>query len=89
MTPPIYTQISDAATKVRVQHTHHVRHEILQYLQPSKVDHLGLDVPTVLSKEERGLNSHATARFLIPRQHLEAFEDDPDGYATPHPHPHR
>jgi hypothetical protein len=41
-------------------------------------------MPTNLSKDERGLENHATARFLIPRQHLDAFEKDPDRFVTPH-----
>ena len=85
----IHIQISELAMDKRVQHTYNVQHDILQYLQPSKAEPLGLEVPAILGKEERGLNSHITARFLIPRQHLEAFESDPEGYATLHPMVHR
>ena len=31
--------------------------------------------------EDRGLGSNLTARFLIPHQHLDAFEKDPDRWA--------
>jgi len=73
--------MSRAATNQRAVHTTSIQQEILQYLQPSSTDNLGIIIPGSLSKEERGLQNHATARFLIPRQHLEAFENDPNSYA--------
>jgi len=74
--PP--TQLSKAASGQRGTHTKTVRSEILQHLQPSKDETIGIDIPSSLSQEERGLENHTTARFLIPRQHLDAFEEDPE-----------
>lgn len=76
--------MSDVALAQRAVHTTYIQQEILQFLQPSNVQRLDLDVPAALPREERGLVSHITARFLIPRQHLDAFEKDPDGYVTQH-----
>ena len=70
--------MGNVATARRGTHTHGVKNEILRYLQPKKDVH-SLSMQSNLAKEERGLNSHITARFLIPRQHLEAFESNPDG----------
>lgn len=77
-------QISKSATNQRAIHTTYIQQDILQYLQPSKTEGLGISIPGALTKEERGLENHATARFLIPRQHLEAFENDPDRCAAPY-----
>jgi hypothetical protein len=77
------TQISSGATGKRTVHTTYIQQEIFQYLQPSNEASLGLIIPTTLPKEERGLENHITARFLIPRQYLEAFERDPERSVTP------
>ena len=77
------TQISAAATSKRAVHTTYIQQDILQYLKPSNEVDLGFKIPGGLSKEQRGLENHLTARFLIPRQHLNAFEEDPDGSVTP------
>lgn len=64
---------------MRAVHTTHVKQDILQYLHPSNTEQLvGIAVPASLPRAERGLENHATAWFLIPRQHLDAFERDPD-----------
>jgi len=80
----MHTQLSSAAGGSRAVHTTYVQQEVLHYIQPSNKTGLGFNIPASLSKEERGLESHVTARFLIPRQHLEAFEKDPDRSATLH-----
>jgi len=71
--------MGNVATARRGTHTHGVKNEILRYLQPKK-DVYSLSIQSNLAKEERGLNSYITARFLIPRQHLEAFESNPEWY---------
>lgn len=68
------------ATKQRGTHTNNIKGDILSYLQPSSTESLGYSIPLNLSKEERGLQHHGTARFLIPRRRLEDFEKDPVGY---------
>src|SRR5882762_5044576 len=78
----VYTQLSGSATDRHTIHTNSVGSDILKYLQPSNKDSLGLEVPTVLPREMQGLHSHITAQFLIPRQHLDAFEESPDRYTT-------
>jgi hypothetical protein len=76
-------QISTAAANQRSVHTTYIYQDILQYLRPSKEEGLaGFDIPANLSREERGLENHVTARFLIPRQHLDAFEKDPNRSVT-------
>jgi len=50
------------------------------YLEPSCTETLGYHIPANPPKEARGLHSHITARFLIPRHCLEAFEANPDRY---------
>jgi hypothetical protein len=82
------TQISSTAANARAVHTTSIQQDALQYLRPSNEAKLGFDMPTNLSKDERGLENHATARFLIPRQHLDAFEKDPDRFVTPHHQAH-
>ena len=77
--------MSNAGLNQRSVHITYIQQEILQFLHPSNTQRLNLDVPARLSREERGLASHVTARFLVPRQHLDAFEEDPDGYVTPSP----
>lgn len=77
--------MSSAGVNQRSVHITYIQQEILQFLHPSNTQRLDLDVPARLSREERGLSSHITARFLVPRQHLDAFEEDPDGYVTPYP----
>lgn len=67
------------ATQARVNGTSAVRDVILQYLQPSEGHDLGIAIPVTLPKESRGMEHNATARFLIPRKHLDAFEADPAG----------
>ena len=81
-------QISKAMSSKRAVHTTNVGQDILQYLQPTSEVSLGLNLPGGPTKKERGLNSHITARFLIPRQHLSAFEDDPDRFITVPTTPH-
>jgi hypothetical protein len=71
-------QVSTAATNQRAIHTTYIQQEILQFLQPSNEESLGFNIPANLPKEERGMESHITARFLIPRQHLDAFEKEPE-----------
>ena len=69
--------MSEGATNKRAVDTNKVVNHILQYLQPSPEHTLGIAVPSSLPKEQRGLEHHITGRFLIPRQHLDAFEKDP------------
>jgi len=76
------SQISKAVSAKRAVNTTNVSQDIFQYLQPSNEISLGINIPACLPKTERGLNSHITARFLIPRQHLTAFEKDPDRSVT-------
>ena len=80
----MHTQLSSAAGRARAVHTTYIQQEVLHYIEPSSETSLGFYIPASLSKEERGLENHVTARFLIPRQHLEAFEKDPDRSATLH-----
>ena len=64
---------------MRAVHSTYVQQGVLQYLHPSNTQLLvGVAIPPSLPKEDRGLGSNLTARFLIPRQHLDAFEKDPD-----------
>lgn len=77
--------MSSTASNQHSVHATYIQQDIFQYLRPSKTESLGLEIPASLPKEERGLESHITARFLIPRQHLDAFEKDPDGYVASHP----
>ena len=70
-------------------HTNNIKGDILSYLQPSNTESLGYSVPLNLTKEERGLHHHGTARFLIPRRHLEDFERDPARYEAGIPLSHR
>ena len=72
------------AASQRSLHTNSIKSEILSYLDPSGTESLGYKIAFNLQKADRGLNSHATARFLIPRQHLQAFETDPDRYTGSH-----
>ena len=74
--------MSDVVLAQRAVHTTYIQQEILQFLQLSNVQRLDLDIPAALPREERGLVSHITTRFLIPREHLDAFEKDPDQYVT-------
>jgi hypothetical protein len=69
--------MSEAVSKTRTSQTHHIQEDILTYLRPSEKTTLGIEIPTYLPKEGRGLENIATARFLIPRRHLEEFEDAP------------
>jgi len=78
----LYTQLSRSATDQRTTHTNSIRSDILKYLQPLAKDQLGFEVPTILPREMQGLHSHITAWFLIPQQHLDAFKESPDRYAT-------
>jgi hypothetical protein len=82
------TQISHAAGNQRSIHGTYINPDILLYLQPSREQSLGLSIPASLSREERGLGSHITARFLIPRQHLDMFERDPDRFVVAHHQAH-
>ena len=69
------------ATSQQSLHTNSIKNKILSYLEPSSTESLGYKIAINLQKADRGLNSHATARFLIPHQHLQAFEMDPDRYS--------
>ena len=71
-------QMSLAASNQHSVHSTYIRSEILKYLQPSSDVDLGILMPSNLSCEMRGLNHKMTARFLIPRRLLEAFEASPD-----------
>jgi len=84
----LHIQISTAGANQRSVHTTNVQQDILQYLRPSSTEGLGFEIPASLPKDKRGLESHITARFLIPRRHLEAFEADPDRYITSYPYNH-
>jgi hypothetical protein len=75
-------QMARSAANHRAVHSTHAQQYILQCLQPSKTEPLDINVPPSLFRDERGLNHHVTARFLIPRQHLDEYERDPEGYAT-------
>ena len=78
-----HTQMSAAASNQHSVHATYIQQDIFQYLRPSNTVSLGFEVPASLPREERGLASHITARFLIPRQHLDAFEKDPNGFVVP------
>lgn len=71
-------KLSKAAAGQRSLHSTYIRSDILGYLQPSPEVDLGIVMPSNLDAEMRGLNHKMTARFLIPRRLLEAFEEDPD-----------
>jgi hypothetical protein len=77
--------MGNGATSQRGIHTNSVKNEILGYLEPSSTESLGYKIQLHLPKAERGLENHLTARFLIPRQHLEAFENNPDRYTIQQP----
>lgn len=72
--------MTSAATHVQTQDTKKVNLDIFGFLQPSDKIDLGVTIPHSLPKARRGLENYATARFLIPRKHLDAFEQDPKGY---------
>lgn len=72
-------QLSKVATTVQTTDTTQLRTEIFNYLQPSDKFKLGFDIPHFLPKDERGLENLTTARFLIPRKHLDEFEANPHG----------
>jgi hypothetical protein len=78
-------QLSLAASNQRSLHSTYMRSEILGYLQPSPDVDLGILMPSNLPSEMRGLNHKMTARFLIPRRLLEAFEANPDMYVLVRP----
>lgn len=77
--------MGNGATGQRGIHTNSIKNEILGYLEPSSTEGLGYKIQLHLPKVERGLENHLTARFLVPRQHLEAFENDPDRYTIQQP----
>ena len=77
--------MSAAASNQRSVHANEILHDIFQYLQPSNTETLDFEIPASLPKAEQGLESHITARFLIPQQHLDAFESDPDRYVILQP----
>jgi len=80
-----HTQMSAAASNQHSVHATYIQQDIFQYLWPSNTESLSLEVPASLPREEQGLASHIIAQFLIPHQHLNAFEKDPDGYVVSHP----
>lgn len=64
-------------SKARGTHSHNIKWDIFAFMEPSDDLGLGLNIPSKLQKEERGLNDKSTARFLIPRNLLDRFEKDP------------
>jgi hypothetical protein len=54
-----------------------MKEDIFSLIQPSQKEPLDFDIPAHLRKENRGLHHILTARFLIPREHLDAFEESP------------
>ena len=70
-------QMAEAVSQTRASHTFSIKEEILNYLEPLDHPTLGITVPTRLPKSSRGLEHFATARFLIPRKHLDEFEGAP------------
>lgn len=61
-------------SKTRASHTKSIHDEILTYLKPSEDVTFTFEVPAYLPRDKRGMESHATARFLVPRRHLDAYE---------------
>jgi hypothetical protein len=74
--------MAEGVSQTRATHTYSIREEILNYLEPFDHPSLGIAVPVKLPKSSRGLEHIATARFLIPRRHLDEFEGAPHEYAT-------
>ena len=74
---PPAVEIGNEAASQCGTHVNSIKHKILSFIQPSDKETLGLEVPAHLSKDKRKLNNKITARFLIPHQHLDAFEGDP------------
>ena len=75
--------MSAVTTSVQSQDTKQVQMDIFGFLRPSDQIDLGFVVPHSLPKAQRGLENPITARFLIPRKHLDAFEQDPKRWAMP------
>ena len=74
-----HAQMSTVASNQHSVHATYIQQDIFQYLRPSNTESFGIEIPACLPREERGLASHITAQFLVPRQYLDAFEKDPDG----------
>lgn len=70
-------QISRAVARTRASHTNSIREEILTYLKPSEDTAFAFEIPANLFRDKRGMENHATARFLIPRRHLDEYEEAP------------
>lgn len=70
--------MAEGVSQTRASHTYSIREEILNYLEPFDYPTLGIAVPVKLPKSSRGLDNIATARFLIPRRHLDEFEGAPN-----------
>ena len=69
--------MSNAVSQKRAAHTCGINQDILAYLEPLETPSLGITIPTKLPKSSRGLEHIATARFLIPRRHLDEFKEAP------------
>jgi hypothetical protein len=69
--------MSDTVSQTRATHTCNINQDILTYLEPLESPSLGITVPVKLPKSSRGLDHIVTARFLIPRRHLDEFEEAP------------
>ena len=67
-------QMSSHVSKTRANHTNNIRDEILTYLKPSDSTTYTFEIPANLPKDKRGMENHVTARFLIPRRHLDEYE---------------
>jgi hypothetical protein len=70
-------QVSKQVSQKRTNDTTAIKAEILGYLNPSDNMLLGIPIPSSLPTNHRGMEHQATARFLIPRRHLEEFEAEP------------
>jgi hypothetical protein len=73
--------MAEKVSQTRAIHTYGIKEEILSFLEPLDHPSLGITVPVKLPKSSRGLEHIATARFLIPRKHLDEFEGAPHEYA--------
>lgn len=74
--------MAEGVSNTRAIHTYSIKEEILTYLEPFDYPSLGIAVPVKLPKDSRGLENIATARFLIPRRHLDEFEGAPHEYVV-------
>ena len=69
-------------SETRTAHTSSIHREILEYLRPSEEVAFSYGIPAHLARDKRGMNHHATARFLIPRRHLDEYEAAQQRYSV-------